>query len=118
MGEPAYEAIAARYAQQIRDGVFPPGVQLPSYSSMAAQNGVSEIVVRRVVDVLARQGLVYTIERRGTFVAEQRAAEQVICDAAAAFADAVTHVVPAGPARDEVVSMINEASRLAVEQLP
>ncbi|MBR7552226.1 GntR family transcriptional regulator, partial [Mycobacterium tuberculosis] len=42
---------------------------MPSYSELAKRHGVSEIVIRKVIDLLLRQGLVYTIERRGTFVA-------------------------------------------------
>lgn len=38
---------------------------------MAADNGVSDIVIRRAIKLLLSQGLVRTIERRGTFVADR-----------------------------------------------
>ncbi|CAM4497420.1 GntR family transcriptional regulator [Nocardia ninae] len=69
MAEPAYVSIAGEIARDIRSGVLPAGTQLRSYSELAKHHGVSEIVIRRVVDLLLRQGLVYTVERRGTFVA-------------------------------------------------
>ncbi|MBF6468877.1 MULTISPECIES: GntR family transcriptional regulator [Nocardia] len=69
MSEPAYVAIAGEIARDIRSGALPARMQLPSYSELAKQHGVSEIVIRKVIDLLLRQGLVYTIERRGTFVA-------------------------------------------------
>ncbi|MFE9582470.1 GntR family transcriptional regulator [Nocardia sp. NPDC006044] len=71
MAEPAYVSIAGEIARDIRSGVLSPGTQLRSYSEMAKRHNVSEIVIRRVVDLLLRQGLVYTVERRGTFVADR-----------------------------------------------
>ncbi|WP_280235825.1 GntR family transcriptional regulator [Nocardia cyriacigeorgica] len=69
MSEPAYVSIAGEIAREIRSGALAARTQLPSYSELAKRHGVSEIVIRKVIDLLLRQGLVYTIERRGTFVA-------------------------------------------------
>ncbi|MFE3984443.1 GntR family transcriptional regulator [Nocardia tengchongensis] len=71
MGEPAYVSIAGEYAHRIRTGTLPPGSQLPSLAEMAADNGVSDIVIRRAIKLLLSQGLVRTIERRGAFVADR-----------------------------------------------
>ncbi|MFB7717718.1 GntR family transcriptional regulator [Nocardia sp. NPDC056100] len=71
MPEPAYVAIAGKYARQIRTGALPPGTQLPSYAEIAERNGVSQIVVRHAVKLLLSQGLVRSVERRGTFVADR-----------------------------------------------
>src|SRR5690348_6373956 len=71
MTEHAYVTIARKIAREIRSGVLPADTQLPSYSVLAKRHNVSEIVIRRVIDLLSRQGLVYTVERRGTFVAER-----------------------------------------------
>ncbi|MFD7844861.1 GntR family transcriptional regulator [Nocardia sp. NPDC059764] len=71
MGEPAYVSIAGEYARRIRTGTLPPGSQLPSLTEMAVDNGVSDIVIRRAIKLLLSQGLVRTIERRGTFVADR-----------------------------------------------
>lgn len=77
MTEPAYVAIAARYAGRIRAGELPPSVQLPSYSEIARENCVSDIVVRKAVELLQRQGLVRTVERRGVFVVDRPALVRV-----------------------------------------
>ncbi|MET8653825.1 GntR family transcriptional regulator [Nocardia aurea] len=69
MSEPAYVVIAGEIARDIRSGALPARTQLPSYAELAKRHNVSEIVIRKVIDLLLRQGLVYTIERRGTFVA-------------------------------------------------
>jgi GntR family transcriptional regulator len=71
MAEPAYVSIAAAYAQRIRSGQLPPGSQLPSYSEIAEQSGVSDIVVRKAIDLLQNQGLVRSVRRRGVFVTDR-----------------------------------------------
>jgi GntR family transcriptional regulator len=71
MTEPAYVSIAGEYARRIRSGELPPGTQLPSYAEIAKQHGVSDIVVRKVLELLRSQGLVRPVRRRGIFVADR-----------------------------------------------
>jgi GntR family transcriptional regulator len=71
MPEPAYVSIAAEYARRIRGGELPPGMQLPSYAEIAVRNGVSDIVVRKALDLLQSQGLVRSVRRRGVFVTDR-----------------------------------------------
>ncbi|MFI6959916.1 GntR family transcriptional regulator [Nocardia sp. NPDC050408] len=71
MSEPKYVQIANKYARQIRSGAIPPKTRLPSYSEIAHDHNVSEIVVRKAVEQLHRAGLVRTVERRGTYVVER-----------------------------------------------
>ncbi|WP_194825506.1 GntR family transcriptional regulator [Nocardia sp. XZ_19_231] len=72
MPEPKYVAIANKYAADIRKGVIPPNVWLPSHAEIAREHGVSEIVARQAIGQLRRKGLVTTVERRGTLVLAQR----------------------------------------------
>lgn len=71
MTEPAYVSIAGEYARRIRSGGLAPGTQLPSYAEIAKQHGVSDIVVRKVLELLRSQGLVRPVRRRGIFVADR-----------------------------------------------
>lgn len=71
MAEPAYVRIAGEYARRIRKGELPPGTQLPSYAEIAQQNGVSDIVVRKAIELLQSQGLVRSVQRRGVFVTDR-----------------------------------------------
>lgn len=71
MGEPAYVSIAGEYARKIRSGELAPGTQLPSYAEIAELNSVSDIVVRRAIELLQSQGLVRAVRRRGVFVADR-----------------------------------------------
>jgi len=71
VAEPAYVRIAGDYARRIRGGQLAPGTQLPSYAEIAQQNGVSDIVVRKALELLQSQGLVRSVRRRGIFVADR-----------------------------------------------
>jgi GntR family transcriptional regulator len=71
MTEPAYVSIAGEYARRIRSGEFPARIQLPSYAEIAGQYGVSDIVVRKAIELLQRQGLVRSVRRRGIFVTDR-----------------------------------------------
>ncbi|MEV5835765.1 GntR family transcriptional regulator [Nocardia sp. NPDC052112] len=71
MAEPAYVSIAGEYARRIRSGELPPKTQLPSYAEIAALNNVSDIVVRKALELLQSQGLVRSVRRRGVFVADR-----------------------------------------------
>lgn len=71
MAEPAYVSIAGEYARRIRNGELPPGMQLPSYAEIASRNKVSDIVVRKAIELLQSQGLVRAVRRRGVFVADR-----------------------------------------------
>lgn len=71
MTEPAYVRIAGQYARQIRTGELRPGTQLPSYAEIAQQCHVSDIVVRKAIELLQSQGLVRSVRRRGNFVADR-----------------------------------------------
>jgi GntR family transcriptional regulator len=71
VSEPAYVKIAGDYARRIRSGEISPGSQLKSYVKIAGENGVSEIVARKAVELLLSQGLVRAERRRGVFVTDR-----------------------------------------------
>lgn len=121
MTEPAYVTIAAKYARRIRSGELPPSVQLPSYSEIARENRVSDIVVRKAVELLQRQGLVRTVERRGAFVTDRPtlvrvSPERQMEDAEATFANEsgqrirVERETATVPAPDEVAAALGVAT--------
>jgi GntR family transcriptional regulator len=71
MAEPAYVRIASDYARRIRVGELAPGSQLPSLAEIAERHSVSDIVVRKAVELLQSQGLVRSVRRRGVFVTDR-----------------------------------------------
>jgi GntR family transcriptional regulator len=66
--EPAYAQLVRILLGQIAAGVFRTGDRLPSEAQLCERYGVSPMTVRRVINILADQGVVTTEQGRGTFV--------------------------------------------------
>lgn len=65
---PLYVQLATILRAEIESGRLASGQPLPSESYLQQQHGVSRVTVRKAVAVLRDEGLVYTIQARGTFV--------------------------------------------------
>jgi GntR family transcriptional regulator len=63
---PLYQQLAAILRDQISTGQITD--KLPSESYLQQQHEVSRGTVRRAIEILAEEGLVYTIGARGTFI--------------------------------------------------
>lgn len=66
--EPAYAQLVRILRRQVAAGIFRPGDRLPSEAQLCQRYGVSPMTVRRVINILAEQGVVTTEQGRGTFV--------------------------------------------------
>jgi GntR family transcriptional regulator len=66
--EPAYAQLVRILTGQLAAGVLRPGDRLPSEAQLCERYGVSPMTVRRVVNILADQGMVTAERGRGTFV--------------------------------------------------
>jgi DNA-binding GntR family transcriptional regulator len=66
--EPAYAQLVRILLGQIAAGVFRPGDRLPSEAQLCERYSVSPMTVRRVINILADQGVVIAEQGRGTFV--------------------------------------------------
>lgn len=64
-----YLFMAAQLRHQITTGVLRAGARLPSSRELEGQFGHANMTVRRAVDVLRAEGLIYTIHGVGSFVA-------------------------------------------------
>ena len=70
-----YTQIVEKFINLIEQGVFKPGMQLPSERELARQLGVSRASLRESLTVLQMMGLVETFSGAGTFISkEQKAA--------------------------------------------
>ena len=63
--------IADDIRAKIETGEYSPGQQLPTYDDLAAQYLCSLAVVRKAVDLLKQQGLLITLQGKGSFVRER-----------------------------------------------
>jgi GntR family transcriptional regulator len=68
-------ALQVRIADDIRAkiqaGEYPPGSQLPTYEELADQYRCSLAAARRAIELLRQQGLVITVQGKGSFVRER-----------------------------------------------
>ena len=64
---PVYRQVAAILAGRIERGEIAPGKPVPSESSLMGEYGISRDTVRKAMDVLRSDGLVVTVQGKGSF---------------------------------------------------
>ncbi len=67
---PLYEQITERFQMLIVKGVLPKDMQMPSVRSQAMRLSINPNTIQRAYSELERQGYIYTIKGRGSFVAD------------------------------------------------
>ena len=67
---PLYEQITSQIRQLILAGALEAGTTLPSVRSLAAETACSVITTRRAYQDLEQEGLIRTLQGRGTIVAD------------------------------------------------
>ncbi len=65
---PAYRRLAAMLREEIVHGRIEPDRPLPSEERLLREHGFAPEDVRRAVEVLSGEGLVYTVEGQGAYV--------------------------------------------------
>ena len=65
---PIYEQITERYKVLILKGVLEPGEQMPSVRKLAMELSTNPNTVQRAYMELERQGFLYSVRGRGSFV--------------------------------------------------
>jgi GntR family transcriptional regulator len=69
---PLHQQLSDLLADAIRKGQLKPREQLPSENELIDRFNVSRFVVRQTLNNLGRQGMIYTEQGRGSFVAAQK----------------------------------------------
>ncbi|KAK1180896.1 GntR family transcriptional regulator [Streptomyces sp. NBS 14/10] len=67
---PPYRQVADAVRRDIEAGRIKPGEQLPSYRELEERFEVASMTARSAVRVLREEGLVYTVQGRGSYVAD------------------------------------------------
>ncbi|GGS46631.1 hypothetical protein GCM10010156_01650 [Planobispora rosea] len=65
---PVYQQIAAGVRERILRGELAPNRRVPSEKDLMKQHGVAKATVRQAMEFLRKQGWVFTIPYRGTYV--------------------------------------------------
>lgn len=69
--EPIYEQIAAQIKKQILINELQAGQPLPSMRQLAKDLGISVITTKRAYEELEKNGYIYSVVGKGSFVSEQ-----------------------------------------------
>ena len=67
---PLYEQVAERLQEMMFNGVLPQDAQLPSVRSLATDLSINLNTIQRAYAELERQGFIYSIKGKGSFVAD------------------------------------------------
>lgn len=67
---PIYEQVVARFQELMATGVLPQDSQLPSVRSLAMDLSINPNTIQRAYAELERQGYIYSVKGRGSFVAD------------------------------------------------
>lgn len=76
--QPLYMQLKEAFLEEIGKGRLKPHDRLPSERELSEQLGISRMTVRRALLDLARDGVVYTIMGKGTYVAEPRVEQELL----------------------------------------
>ncbi|AEE97230.1 GntR family transcriptional regulator [Mahella australiensis] len=69
---PIYYQIKERMRALIEAGDLKPGMQVPSERELCDEYGVSRMTVRQAISELVKEGVLYRLRGKGTFVAEPK----------------------------------------------
>lgn len=74
---PLYSQVRERLRERILDGTYAPHARLPAESEMGSIFGVSRITVRQALNDLQKEGVIFTVPGKGTFVAKARPSQEL-----------------------------------------
>lgn len=69
---PPFRLVAQRLAEQISNGVLPPGTRIAAERKLAEEYAISRMTARAALEHLAQRGLVERKDRSGTYVAQPK----------------------------------------------
>jgi GntR family transcriptional regulator len=74
---PLYSQVRERLRERIQDGTYAPQAKLPAESELGTIFGVSRITVRQALNDLQKEGVIFTVPGKGTFVAKPRPSQDL-----------------------------------------
>lgn len=74
---PLYAQLKQILRERINDGTYAPHARLPAESEMSSIFGVSRITVRQALGDLQKEGVIFKIPGKGTYVSKQKATQEL-----------------------------------------
>jgi len=75
---PFYIQIRQYIIDNIQQKKWRPNDKIPSENELAEKFGVSRITVKKALDTLVEEGIIYRIQGRGSFVSEEKGSKTII----------------------------------------
>lgn len=114
-GVPIYEQIAKAIKNDILSGELKENSSLPSIRSLASELRVSVITTKRAYEELERDGFIYTLPGKGSYVAEQNKEllmEEKLREIEEKFSEAIDIANSIGLDFEELVRMLKTLKEL------
>ena len=104
---PLYEQVTEKLEELMFSGVLPPDSRLPSVRSMATELSINPNTIQRAYAELERQGYIYTVKGKGSFVADntvmkENRKKEVLLQ----VSDMIDEAIRVGIPGDEIKNMV------------
>ena len=110
-GTPIYEQIYNQLKSQIISGVLAEDEPLPSIRSLAKDLRISVITTKRAYDELEKEGFIYTVAGKGTFVKLKHIdtiKERYVTDRLNELKDKLDAMKKSGISRADIITVVEE----------
>lgn len=107
---PIYQQLYEQIKDYILRNEITENEQLPTMRHLAKEMRISVVTTKRVYDELERDGLIYSIQGKGSFVAarnQEMVREEYLRKIESSLNEALKYRIPAGISMDEMKSMLD-----------
>ena len=106
---PLYEQVTEKLEELMFSGVLPPDSRLPSVRIMATELSINPNTIQRAYAELERQGYIYSIQGKGSFVSDGRyLAEGIRKDWEKQFDAAIEEGLRIGVSYQDMIKILEE----------
>lgn len=104
---PIYEQVIEKFQQMILCGALEPNSPMPSVRSLAMELSLNPNTIQRAYQELERQGYIYTLKGKGSFVSNSmKAADHKRREIQEELEKCVSNAIMAGITEDELRNMV------------
>lgn len=103
-----YLEVAEKYESFIRLGILSPGDKLPSVRAAAQEMGINPNTMARAYSYLEERGLIYTLPKKGVYVARSEDHGQKEDELTLNAREALSSLKAQGVARETLETLISE----------
>lgn len=106
---PIYEQLYKSITRMAALGGLEPNEQLPSVRALAQELGINPNTVQKSYQMLERDGIIYTVPGKGSFITQDTSALLQQRELAAKkLEDAIRNAVESGITQDEIIQQVQD----------